>query len=112
MSQSCPDHPEEHRPDPQAILISGCGCAIISLTPSGAAVYDMQKLITHFHEHDNMKELDDEDEEYSTAIDWIQYNVIRGLDYMLGSITPLMLPVIMDDEYQVYPFEDEDDDNE
>lgn len=104
MKKECPDHTAAHQPADGAVLISRCGCAIVSLTESGAAVYDMQLLIEHFHEHEGMGEHDEEGEERSTATEWIAYNVLRGLDYMSWEDNALM-PVVMDEEYQVYPYE-------
>jgi len=107
MKKECPDENPAYRPADGAILISRCGCAIVGLTERGAVVYDMQLLIEHFHEHEGMGELDEEGEERSTATEWIAYNVIRGLEYLSGQDNALM-PVIMDEEFQVFPYEADD----
>lgn len=111
MKKQCPDHTSDHPVKQNAILISGAGCAIVAVTQHGGAVYDMSLLIEHFHEHEGMCEHDEEGEETTTAVEWIQYNVLRGLDYVSWEVEELM-PIIMDEEFQVYPYVDEDNDDD
>lgn len=71
-----------------SILINGCACAIIDVEDDGRVVYDYLLLIDHFHEHEGMWEHDEEDETGTTAMEWIDYNVIRGIAYMTDGIKP------------------------
>lgn len=82
--------------------IDGCGCAVIGVE-DGRIIYDYNKLVMHFHEHENMKSLDEHGYEHDTAIEWIDYNVIRGIAYITG-----IKPDIRQDGESLLDYEDED----
>lgn len=65
------------------VLIDSCGCAVLKVHPSGAVEYDFDLLVEHFAEHEGR--VDDDD-----AVDWVSYNVIRGLSYVTTGIKPLV----------------------
>lgn len=93
--------------DASAIIIDGCGCALIGATEDGRARYSYEKLVEHFHVCEGMAALDDHpDEEYITAIEWIDYNVLRGLPYTGG-----LQPTIEDEQgYDLVSGDDDDED--
>jgi len=107
----CPDYQESLRPSPNAILIASAGCAIVGLTPEGAAVYSVELLVKHFDEHEGMGDLDEDREEASAALEWLETSVLRGLEYLAAHSSHSLPPVIMDEEYQVYPYKIEGDDD-
>ena len=64
------------------IVIDGCGCAVIGVK-EGHLVYDLGKLMKHFMEHgSNMSEFE--------AIEWIDFNIIKGLHLARGSNPPFI----------------------
>jgi len=79
--------PEDYEYAEDSVQIDGCGCAV-SGVEDGRIIYDYDKLVLHFHDCENMKSLDDYQCEHDTAIEWIDYNVIRGLDYITEGIKP------------------------
>ena len=48
--------------------------AIIAVTTEGNAIYDYDKLTEILMEHDKMS--------YEDAVEWIDYNMVRGAAYM------------------------------
>jgi len=95
--------PAEFEYDDDSIQIDGCGCAVVAVE-NGRIIYDYYRLVEHFHEHENMKELDDYGCEHDAAIEWIDYNVIRGLDY----ISEGKRPDIRQDGRSIVDYDDED----
>jgi len=100
----CSELPEGHDYHEDSIQIDGCACAIIAVE-EGHIIYDYELLIRHFSDHENMRELDDYDQEDISAIEWIDYNVIRGIPYS----GPGKLPDIRDGQYSLVNDEDEED---
>jgi hypothetical protein len=105
MKTECSELPEDYEYQDTSIQIDGCACAIIGCE-DGRIIYDYDLLIIHFHEHENMKSLDDYDGEHDTAIEWIDYNVIRGLDYC----GPGIKPDIRDDGVSIIDYDEDDED--
>lgn len=105
---SCEHTVGEETLSDEAILITGCGCAYIGATVDGRARYSYEKLIEHFHTCERMGELDHPDEEYTSAIEWIDYNVLGGLPYTGG-----LQPTIEDDNgYDFVAGEDPDEEED
>lgn len=73
-----------------SVQIDGCNCAAVRVKDNGAIVYDYSLLIEHFHDHEGMWESDEEGEEGTTAMEWIDYNVVRGLAYITCGIRPVI----------------------
>lgn len=104
MSQ-CVNLSDNFEVKPNTIQIDGCACAVTACE-DGRLIYDWDLLVEHFHSHENMKELDDEGEEGITAIEWIDYNVIRAIPYYeKDGIAP---DIRQDGASVVYDDEDED----
>jgi hypothetical protein len=55
--------------------------AIIAVTTEGNAIYDYDRLAELLMEHDKMT--------YEDAVEWIEYNMIRGAAYM-GQYRPFV----------------------
>lgn len=92
-----------------SILIDGAGCAVVDVREDGTVVYGWEELIHHFAEHEDMKRDADEFDEFedTAALEWVDYNVLRGLAYMQGSG---ILPRIEDfGGVAVFPYEEESD---
>lgn len=64
------------------IILEGFDEAYIGATHEGAAVYDFEKMVEVLMKRDGMT-----DEE---AMDWLNYNTIRSLDY-IPDPTPVIL---------------------
>ena len=79
--------PKEYTYEDESVQIDGCGCAVVAVE-DGRIIYDYNKLVMHFHECEDMKSLDDHEFEHETAIEWISYNVVRGIDYIDEGIRP------------------------
>jgi hypothetical protein len=103
----CDTFPTNITPLPETVQIDGCACAILSCE-EGRLIYDYDLLIKHFHDHEDMKSLDDYDNEYESAVEWINYNVIRGIPYA----GPGILPDIRDDGASVIDCEGEEEEDE
>jgi len=78
--------------DDDALLIDGCACAIIG-THCGRAVYSYDLLIEHF-----MREFSDLDDPCEAAVEWVAYNVERGIDYLDSERAPLIIHLTAVDE--------------
>lgn len=74
-----------------SVQIDGCNCAAIGVGNNGAIMYDYHRLVEHFHDHEGMWEHDDEDEVGTTAVEWVDYNVIRGIAYISEGIRPIIV---------------------
>ncbi len=82
------DLPERHAElalDDSALLIDGCDRAIVG-THYGRAVYSYDLLIEHF-----MHEFSDLDHPSEAAVEWVAYNVERGIDYLDHEHAPLII---------------------
>lgn len=101
----CPHRKHPNMKD-NSIIIDECGCAVLEVSADGSVIYDYTLLVKHFAEHEGMRGDDDEDP-FECAADWIWYNVIRGLPYAAGDGN--ILPIIVDDDVQLFPYDDEDD---
>lgn len=92
-----------------SLLIDGAGCAVVDVQEDGTVVYDLGKLISHFAEHEDMRNDEDEDS-LEMACEWVFYNVIRGLEYY--SHDEAILPRVLDelgDEIFPGPTNDDED---
>ena len=95
--------------DDRSLLIDSAGCAVVDVQEDGAVVYDLGKLVSHFAEHEDMRNDEDEDS-MEMACDWVVCNVIRGLEYY--SRDDVILPRVLDelgDEIFPSPAEDDED---
>ena len=69
----------------EAVLIAGCGCALVGITDEGGAVYSYELLLYHYHEHENFKALDDDDDDTATtAREWIEQDILRAAPPLRG----------------------------
>ena len=69
----------------EAVLIAGCGCAIVGITYEGGAAYSYELLLYHYHEHENFKALDDDgDDTATTAREWIEQDILRAAPPLRG----------------------------
>lgn len=86
----CHAIPEIISHKPESIQIDGCNCALVDSRENGQLVYSYDLLLEHFKNHELM--FDEEDEEsYDTASEWVDYNVIRGIEYINSPLRPDIL---------------------
>ena len=64
--------------DDDALVIDGCDIAIMGTTHDGRAVYDYNRLVTHFSDEFSAGADPDADCE-QMAIEWVDYNVTGAL---------------------------------
>lgn len=84
------------------VLIDGAGCASVGFNEEGAALYDYNALLEHFHTCEGMGDSESEDESGTAAADWVSYNVVRALAYITEGVRPILV-----DEY-LCPIDEED----
>jgi hypothetical protein len=106
LMMSCVNLDAKYEVKPTTLQIDGCACAVTAVE-DGRLIYDWDLLVQHFHECENMKELDDEGEEGLTAIEWIEYNVVRAIPYYQ---TDGIAPDIRQDGKSVIYDDDEEED--
>lgn len=80
-----------------AYLIDRCDCALIGTTEDGRVRYSYERLIEHFHIHDRASDLDPPDDEELVATEWVEFNVIKGLEH----IPPTQRPEIVSEETEL-----------
>lgn len=56
--------------------------AIIGISTDGRLIYDYDKLVECFIQHDGM--------DYEGAVEWVDYNTVRAIEYM-GEMKPIIL---------------------
>ncbi len=56
--------------------------AIIGISSNGNLIYDYELMVNYLIEHDNMT--------YEDAVEFIDYNTIRAIDYM-GELKPIIM---------------------
>jgi len=61
--------------------------AITGISSNGNLIYDYELMVNYLIEHDNMS--------YEDAVEFIDYNTIRAIDYM-GEFKPIIMNKIED----------------
>ena len=80
--------------------------SIIGITAAGNIVYDYDRMAEEFVQDEIESSIDfrnlSDDEQYSEAYEWIDYNTIRTIPYMNDAAKPIIIMENHDDEYEYF----------
>lgn len=69
--------------NPEAILWEGLDSCLVGVSVDGRAVYDIEKMLRHFEDHEDMNEED--------AMEHLEYNILGAY---VGEYTPIHINLL------------------